>query len=90
MPDAYFKIPFKDDIIGGAYVRHSQAKLPRNKRKSNVAKAFFVSKDVINKKIILVDDIFTTGATIQSCSKELKTKGAKEIIILTLSKTQSN
>lgn len=85
----YFKIPFKDDIIASTYIKYSQAKLPGNKRKSNVAKAFFVEKDLTNKKIILIDDIFTTGATIQSCSKKLKLKGAEKIIVLTLSKTQS-
>ena len=44
------------------------------------------SNKVINKKILLVDDIFTTGATVNECSKMLKISGAKKIDILTLAK----
>ena len=39
-----------------------------------------------NKKIILFDDIYTTGSTVNECSKILKENGAKEIIVITLAK----
>ena len=39
------------------------------------------------KVCILIDDIFTTGATAKSCCQALKKQGAGEIIVLTLSKT---
>ncbi|MBR6528996.1 MAG: ComF family protein, partial [Firmicutes bacterium] len=39
---------------------------------------------VKNSKIIILDDIYTTGATANSCAKTLKESGAKKIYVLTL------
>lgn len=63
-----------------------QSTLSKNDRKLNVKNAFNVIKPdkILNKKIILFDDIFTTGNTINECSKTLKKYGAKEIAILTI------
>ena len=41
-------------------------------------------KAIKNKKIIVLDDIYTTGATANSCSKALKEGGAEKIYVLTL------
>jgi len=51
------------------------------KRKENVQGAFRVKNPKIfaGKKIILVDDIYTTGSTMEECAKVLKRAGAKEI-----------
>ena len=38
------------------------------------------------KNIVLLDDIYTTGNTVNECSKVLKQAGAKEIGVLTLAK----
>lgn len=43
--------------------------------------------DLSNKKILLVDDVFTTGSTMRAMINLVKDKGAKEIKILTMSKT---
>lgn len=63
-----------------------QSTLTKEKRIENVKGAFDVKNiDIIkNKKIILFDDIFTTGSTVDECSKALKNAGAKEVAILTL------
>lgn len=54
-------------------------------RRKNVEKAFFVEKNVVEyKKILLVDDIYTTGATIDSCAKALYEKGARKVYFLCL------
>ncbi|SUY46687.1 competence protein F [Clostridium putrefaciens] len=45
-------------------------------------------KEVKNKKIILIDDVVTTGSTLYFCYKELKNNGAKEINILTVAKSR--
>lgn len=50
-------------------------------RKANVLGAFSVvsNSDLKGKKILLVDDIFTTGATGEECARVLLTAGAKEV-----------
>ncbi|HBI23076.1 MAG TPA: hypothetical protein DDX84_02445 [Nitrospiraceae bacterium] len=49
--------------------------------------AFEVCGDVRGKRILIVDDVYTTGATVSECSKVLKRSGAKEVCVLTLSRT---
>lgn len=63
-----------------------QSTLTKKQRIENVKGAFAIkNKEVIkNKRVILFDDIYTTGSTVDECSKVLKTAGAKEIAVLTL------
>ena len=42
--------------------------------------------NIRNKKIILLDDIYTTGATVNEISSKLKEAGAKEILVLIIAK----
>jgi len=86
----YFKIPLINDIIFVTEYKPSQTKFTKQKRQENVEGIFQIRKAIDNKKIILVDDIFTTGSTINSCSQALHKNGAKEILALTLSKTNTN
>lgn len=59
-------------------------------RRKNVKKAFSVPKSVVprlkGKKIILVDDVFTTGATVNECTRALLSAGAAEVHVLTLAR----
>ncbi len=86
----YFKIPLSDDIISVTEFRPSQTKFKRQKRQKNVEGIFRIAKELKNRNIILIDDVFTTGATINSCSQVLKENGAKIITVITLSKTITN
>ena len=64
--------------------------LCNKKERKDIIKGAFLLKNpekVKNKKIILIDDVFTTGATINECSKVLKQCGAKKIIGLVIAKT---
>ena len=66
-----------------------QTKLSIEERKENVAGAFQVQdkqKILHGKKIILVDDVITTGATLNECARVLKQAGAKEILAVTIAK----
>lgn len=57
-------------------------------RIKNVKGAFTCkNKDLTDKKIILVDDIYTMGETANECAKELKIAGAKKVALFTLCKT---
>ena len=58
------------------------------KRIRNVKNAFMIrnEKEIEGKNIILIDDVFTTGATINECSRLLKIAGAKKIICLCIAR----
>lgn len=66
----------------------TQTKLNRNERKQNVADAFMVNKrySVKDKAILIMDDVFTTGATTNSISKMLKENGAHKVYVLTIAR----
>jgi len=83
----YFKIPLGNDIICDINIRPSQTKLTPTKRLENVKGAFVVKKGVKNKKIIIVDDVFTTGATVLNCAQALRNSGAEAPTVITLAKT---
>lgn len=57
-------------------------------RRRNLKNAFAVTEDLEGKRILLVDDIFTTGATCNECAKELYRAGAREVSVLCLSATK--
>jgi ComF family protein len=73
------------DIIEGVLVKHvnvpPQTTLTARERKKNIKGAFKVrdKAKIKNKTILLLDDVFTTGATIQECSAALINAGAKEV-----------
>lgn len=69
-----------------------QSALSRQQRKENVKEVYKIQnrQKIENKKVILLDDIYTTGATTQECSKILKQNGAKEILVLTIAKDIMN
>ena len=66
----------------------SQGGLGRRERARNVVGAFSIDKNIgnqlKNQKIILVDDVYTTGATVSACAKILKKHGAKSVGVVAL------
>ncbi len=62
-----------------------QATLSLKERLKNLSSSFKVSKpEIIDKKILLIDDVLTTGSTADVISKALKNAGAKEVTVLTI------
>lgn len=84
----HFKIPLQSDIICKLNNTPAQVNLKKEERKKNILGSFAVKKDLKNKQIILIDDIFTTGATVHECATMLKKNNAEYITVLTLSKTE--
>ena len=66
----------------------TQSTLNKENRKKNIKDAYFVNNniDLKNKKVILLDDIYTTGATVNEISLKLKEAGVKEILVLVIAK----
>lgn len=66
----------------------TQASLRRKERIKNIHNAFCVQQPekFSGKRILLIDDVFTTGATSNECSRILKQAGSSDIFILTLSR----
>ncbi len=64
----------------------TQTRLSGAERRKNLTDAFEVAdcKSIEGKCILLIDDVFTTGATADICSRVLKEAGARKVYILTL------
>lgn len=86
LPHASLSLKFKDDAL--IRVRHTkaQASLNHEERLKNLENAFEI-KGNIPSKIILIDDVLTTGATAKACAKVLRQAGAQHIILVTLACT---
>jgi ComF family protein len=67
----------------------SQGKRNRTAREQNVRAAFAVKpgREVRGKRILLIDDVFTTGATVAECARVLRRAGALSVDVLTLART---
>jgi len=77
----FLKIPLIKDALVKIKETLPQIELPEEERKENIKDAFSIKNgnQILGKKILLVDDIYTTGSTLE-CAKVLKKAGAKEII----------
>ena len=64
----------------------SQGHLSPKERQKNIKNAFYVknSNKIKDKTILLIDDVFTTGATVNECAKVLLQAGAKSVDVLTI------
>ena len=65
-----------------------QSKLSKEKREENIKGVYSLINEekLKNKKILLVDDIFTTGSTVNECCKMLQIVEPSEITVLTIAK----
>lgn len=81
------KIDYSDDALIRISERSSQVGLNQAERQENVRQAFVArSKPVKGKRILVVDDVFTSGATMEAVATELKQAEAKEVYCLTIAK----
>ena len=65
-----------------------QSKLDKEQRKTNIKGAYKIinKAKIINKNILIVDDIYTTGNTANECARILKENGIHKVGILTIAK----
>jgi predicted amidophosphoribosyltransferase len=68
----------------------SQVGLTADQRRRNVAGAFRVdpgrTRGIEGRKLVVVDDVITTGATVEACARVLKLAGAARVDILALAR----
>lgn len=84
------KVAVIDDVLTRVRATPPQVGLARDERARNVHGAFSVEKaarpKVKGKRIVLVDDVLTTGATANACARVLRRAGASRIDVLTLAR----
>lgn len=79
------KVPVVTDYLIRAEKTTPQKELTRQMRKANLKKAFAVTKTGVSyERVLLVDDIYTTGATIDAISEILRENQTKNIFFLTI------
>jgi len=86
----YFGIPVISDILYRTRYTRPQMELSADERFKNVEGLFALRNPAIvnGKKILLIDDVMTTGATVNACSKVLKEAGCLDIYIVVLARGQ--
>ena len=62
-----------------------QKELDNRLRRKNIDHAFQVKNQIMAKKVVLIDDIYTTGSTIDEAARTLKRAGVQEVGFLTIS-----
>lgn len=81
-------IAYEENVLFKKVNNKPQSTKNKEEREQNVVGVYYTKnkEKIYNKKIILLDDIYTTGSTVNECSKTLKMAGAKEIDIITIAK----
>ncbi|WP_153116164.1 ComF family protein [Rhodocyclus tenuis] len=64
----------------------TQANLPWRERAANVRNAFHCTRDLAGLRIVLVDDVMTTGASLSECARTLKLHGAAQVSALVVAR----
>lgn len=82
-----FKWPLNTNLLIKKTRTRSQTELSYSSRKTNIKNAFSVLDTRCPKNVILVDDVITTGATLEQAAKTLKSAGAEKIWAIVLAKS---
>lgn len=78
-------IPLSIDDLARVKATRPQFELKHDEREENVRGAFRVTRPaaVEGKRILLIDDVYTTGSTVRECAKVLKKAGAEAVFVAT-------
>lgn len=77
------------DVLKRNRVTTPQSQLSGRERRSNLQRVFTIEKidEVQGKRILVVDDVFTTGSTVNECARVLRKAGAARIEVLTVARS---
>jgi len=81
-------IKYEDKVIFKKINNKPQSTKNKEERKVNVIGAYYCKNGhrIYGKKVLILDDIYTTGSTVNECSKVLKLAGAKSVDVITIAK----
>jgi ComF family protein len=76
-------IPFSDNLVLRKIKTETQTRKSKLSRWENVREVFEVSdtQAIVNKRVLLVDDVVTTGATIEACGQMLLNAGCRNLSV---------
>jgi ComF family protein len=79
-------LPVRYDVLVRKFWTEPQTRLNRVQRLANVKDAFHVpdSGTVKGRRVVIIDDVYTTGTTLNECAKTLKSAGAAAVHALTV------
>jgi len=75
-------------VVRRVHTERHRAGMDARTRRESVANVFSVRhpKTIASRRVLLIDDVFTTGATVSACAAALKEAGAKEVLVLTIAR----
>lgn len=80
-----FHIPVRTDLVQKRKSTKAQKELNRKARRKNLSQAFTVSSQAGRyRRVMIIDDVYTTGSTIEAVAGNLKAKGVKKVYFLSL------
>lgn len=82
------QIDYDEKVLLKRVNNKPQSTKNKQERKNNVIGVYYIKNEekIFNKKVLLVDDIYTTGSTANECAKILKIAGARIVDVFTIAK----
>ncbi|HEX8472427.1 MAG TPA: ComF family protein [Pyrinomonadaceae bacterium] len=86
---AQTRLPFDEwSLVRTVYAERHRAGMDARARRETVADAFDVRRTrlIEGERVLVIDDVFTTGATVSACARALRVAGASEVFVLTVAR----
>jgi ComF family protein len=83
------KLPIdQHSVVRRVHTERHRSGMDARARRESVANAFAVRRpdSIAGQRVLLVDDVFTTGATVSACAKVLQDAGAEDVFVLTVAR----
>lgn len=82
----HLRKPLEKTLLERCSMAHSQQGLSARARRGNLRGAFYCNRQLAGERLLLVDDVMTTGATLASCSQALLDAGASSVDALVVAR----